>query len=154
MPESARAVTAMSMANIDLFDEFTAGVLAQLYEAFPRKVWLDARVLAGESGSDDFGRVLDPAGNPSARFEIARATIEWLIDTGYLRAAELVQHGAREAVLTPAALLVLKATPASLKASVSTGERLVRLLREGSLALAKETAKAAIASGVGIVTRG
>lgn len=142
----------MTMANIDLFDEFTARALAELYEAFPRKTWLDARVLAGDSDVNEFGQVIDGHGQPSARFEIARATIEWLIDTGYIRAAEMDRYGAQQAVLTPAALLVLKAVPGSLKGHEAPGEKLVRLLREGSIALAKETAKAAISSGVGIMT--
>lgn len=143
----------MRMANIDLFDEFTARALAVLYESFPRKCVLDARQLAGHLATDDYGGVLDDEGRPSLRFEIAKATIEWLTDTGYIRANGVTPWGLREAVLTPAGLVVLKASPESLKATETIGERIARFTREGSIELAREAAKAAISAGVGMVVR-
>jgi hypothetical protein len=138
----------MAMSNIELFDEFTAAALAKLYESFPRKIGLDARILAGVDSVNEFGFIVDENGNPSMRFEIARATLEWLSETGYIRCTSTNQLGLNSAVLTPMGLSVLKATPTSIKPGETIGERLVRFAKDGSVALAKETAKSAIAAGV------
>lgn len=141
----------MAMANIDLFDEYTAKIFAALYDAFPRKIVLDARILCGHEGTDDFGQVVNPEGRPSAQFEVAMATIDWLRETGYIRADDSKAFGATGAVLTASGLMVLKATPESLRPTAeSIGEKLIRNVREGSLGAARETAKAAISAGVGL----
>jgi hypothetical protein len=139
------------MKNIDLFDEYVAVILAQLYEGFPVKRGIDARKISGHTEINDWGGVADEAGNPSRKFEIAYATIEWLVETGYIRAADRSQFGFSQAVLTASALEVLKASPDSLKVKEAVGERIVRFVKEGSLGLAKEAAKAAISHGIGMI---
>lgn len=141
----------MWMANIDLFDEYTAAIFAKLFEAFPRKIAIDAREICGHEKCDDFGNVLNPEGNPSKQFEVALATIEWLRETGFIRVSSMHGQGAMGVVLTASALLVLKSTPESIKVSESWGERLVGFTRQGSFGLAKETAKAIIGASVGLV---
>lgn len=136
------------MSNIELFDEYTALTLANLYEAFPRKVSIDARELCGHREIDDFGRVLNHDQQPSAHFEVARATIEWLIETGYIRATDLGQFGAHGAVLTSAGLVLLKTAPEALKPAEAIGDRIVRLLRTGEKAHAVDAARAVLASGI------
>lgn len=143
----------MVMANIDLFDEFTAAAFAKLYEDFPRKTYLDARTISGDSVEDDFGQILDERGAPSKRFEIAKATIEWLIDTGYISSSAMHVWGARDAVLTPSALQVLSATPDSLTPTVTLGEKIVRHVKSGSWELAKEAVKTAFKVGVEVAIR-
>ena len=140
----------MWMANIDLFDEYTAAIFTKLFEAFPRKISIDAREICGHGTCDEFGSVLNPEGKPSAQFEVALATIEWLRETGFIRVSSMHGFGAMGAVLTASALLVLKSTPESIKVSESWGERLVRFTREGSFGLAKETAKAVIGVAAGL----
>lgn len=125
------------MKNIELFDDFTARILADLYAGFPVKRRLDARKLSGHEAHDDFGRILDERGNPSKTFEIAHATIEWLWDTGYVRGDRMDQYGLGQAVLTPTSL-----TPGE-----STGEKLARLVREGAMDGARELVKAALVTG-------
>ena len=137
------------MANIELFDEYTARTFASLYESFPRKKVIDAREICGHSETDEFGSVLNRAGERSKHFEVAMATIEWLIETGYIRAAEMDQYGARDAVLTSQGLMVLKASPDSLKPVEGIGDRIARLVHNGSIDAAKEAANAAIALGIG-----
>lgn len=143
----------MVMANIDLFDEFAAKAFAKLYEEFPRKIYLDAREFSGDSAEDDFGRILDERGEPSKRFELAKATIEWLIANGYISSSAIHDWGARESVLTPSGLQVLNVAPDSLTPNVTLGEKIVRNVRSGSWALAKEAAKTAIKVGIDIMFR-
>jgi hypothetical protein len=139
------------MKNIELFDEFVARILAGLYEHFPVKSGIDARVLSGHMETDQFGGILDERGEPSRKFEIALATIDWLVDTGYIRTGERRDWGYPQAVLTASGLEVLKASPESLKAREAIGDRIVRLVKDGSLGLAKEAAKAAISTGIGMI---
>lgn len=141
------------MQNIDLFDEYVAGALAALYESFPVKRFVDARELCGHSDINDFGAIIDPCGNPSKAFDVARATIDWLVETGYIRAGVRHQWGYADAVLTAAGLEVLKASPESLKAKETLGEKLVRFTKDGSIGLAREAAKAAISTGIGMLPR-
>jgi len=142
------------MTNIELFDEYTAKAFAALYEAFPRKIYLDARDLCGVHTVDDFGSVRGANGAPSPHFDVAMATIDWLVETGYLRSRAMDQYGARDAVLTAQGLLVLKASPESLQPKEGVGDRITRFVREGSLALAKDATRAAIGVGVAMMAKG
>ncbi len=139
------------MKNIDLFDEYTARIFAQLYQAFPVKTGIDARKLCGHSETDDFGRVLDDRDEPSKPFEIAHATISWLADTGYIRGGDMHSWGMSQAVLSPLGLAVLKSVPASLKVEESTGERLSKLVRDGAYDGAKDLIKSALATGSAMI---
>ena len=136
------------MQNIVLFDEYTARILAELYEAFPVKTRLDARRLTGHSEYDEYGRVLNERGEPSRQYEIASATIEWLWESGYIRGPGFEQGGMSRAVLSPMGLAVLKAVPDSIKVQETTGERLARLVKEGAHEGAGELARSAIAAGI------
>lgn len=141
------------MKNIELFDEYAARIFADLYQAFPVRSNLDACKLSGHGDTDEYGRVLDERGEPSKSFEIARATIEWLRDTGYVRGGEMNVRGMSQAVLTPMGLAVLKAAPVSLKAEETTGDRLSRLVRDGSYDAAKDILKSALTSGSAMLMR-
>lgn len=135
------------MKNIELFDEYAARIFAHLYQSFPVKTGIDARQLCGHSEHDDFGRVVDEQGEPSKSFEIAHATIMWLQDTGYIQGGAAHRWGLQQAVLSPMGLAVLKSVPSSLKAEESTGDRLAKLVREGSYEGAKDLVKSAITTG-------
>lgn len=136
--------------NMDLFDEYAARILAELYEAFPVKTPLNASTYCGHSEINDYGEPVDENGNPSKAFHIARATIEWLIETGYIRSDGMWQYGAKPAVLTPMGLAVLKAAPESLATREATGDKLVRLIRAGAADAAKDVVRAAMASAAAI----
>ena len=141
------------MKNIELFDHYAARILAELYEAFPVKRPLDARKLCGHSDVDEWGTILDERGERSKAFEVARGTIEWLSETGYLRGGDLGRYGLNGAVLTAMGLDVLKAKPESLRGADSMGDRLVRLVREGAFDLARDLVKSALASGAALAMR-
>lgn len=136
------------MSNIDRFDEYAAVVLARLYERFPVKTMLDVRSITGHTGADEFGAVCGPDGRPSREAEIAWATIEWLADTGYVRVSKatppVVFVGC---VLTAEGLKLLKAVPGSVRAGETGGERIVRLLGEGAVDLAKDIVRGLLALG-------
>ena len=135
------------MRNIELFDEYAARIFADLYQSFPVRKPLDARKLCGHAEHDEYGRIVDERGEPSKPFEIARATIAWLQDTGYIRGTDLHVWGLSQAVLSPMGLAVLKSVPSSLKVEESTGDRLTRMVREGSYEGAKDLVKSAITTG-------
>lgn len=135
------------MKNIELFDEYTARIFADLYQAFPVKVSLNATKLCGHSDHDEFGAIVDERGNPSKSFEIAKATIEWLHETGYIRGGDMNAYGLRSAVLSPMGLTVLKSTPSSLKVEETTGDRLAKLVKEGTYEGAKDLVKSALSAG-------
>ncbi|MFA7597221.1 MAG: hypothetical protein WCY92_12790 [Novosphingobium sp.] len=135
------------MKNIELFNEYAAAIFATLYERFPVKQSLDAREICGHHTVDDFGGVVDDSGRPSRAFDIALSTVEWLGDNGFIALGDRHNFGFRDVVLTAKGLETLNARPDSLGGKESFGERILRLLREGSIEVAKETGKAAIAYG-------
>ena len=136
------------MPNIDRFDKYVALILSELYGQFPVKTDLDVRKLTGHSHMDDFGTICAPNGKESRDAKIAYATIEWLIDTGYVRAKE-PRHpiGFRQCVLTAEGLKLLKATPSSVQITETVGDKLVRHVKENALDLAIDVAKGALAIG-------
>lgn len=139
------------MTNIVLFDEYVARILATLYESFPVRIRLDARQISGMLEEDEFGVPIDERGKPSKAFDICMATIEWLIDTGYINSKDKDQYGYSWCVLTARGLEILKAVPESVKVQSSVGDKLVQLIKGGSIELAREAAKTAISAGIGIM---
>ena len=136
--------------NIELFDEYVARILSRLYEQFPVKCPLDVREITGHTDTDEYGAIVAPDGRASKEAEIAYATIEWLAETGYLRADDASPpYGYRSCVLSARGLELLKATPQSVRVTETLGDKLVRLVAEGSMELAKDAARAAIAIAVG-----
>jgi len=138
--------------NIDLFDAYAAAILADLYEAFPVKIPLDATKYCGHGDIDEFGVPVDPNGNPSKAFDVAKSTIEWLMETGYIRGEGFWQYGAKPSVLTPMGLAVLKAVPESLNVKETTGDKLVRLTGAGASDAAKEVIRTTLATGAALLS--
>ncbi|MEG9883838.1 MAG: DUF6378 domain-containing protein [Hyphomicrobiales bacterium] len=126
------------MKNIELFDEYAARLFAELYKSFPTKTNLNACKLCGHSEIDEYGRILDERGEPSKAFDVARSTIEWLYEAGYIRGNGMGAMGLGQAVLSPMGLMVLKSVPASLKIEESVGDRLSKLVKEGTYEAARE----------------
>ncbi|KMT53562.1 hypothetical protein [Pseudomonas fildesensis] len=110
----------MAASNIERFDELTGKIFGALYASFPIRIHLQSRHFIAEHIFDN-----PHAQDPVRRQEINMfyATVRWLSDAGYLTYRE--SSGAIEdAVLTAKGLEVLKATPSSLDAGPSIGERL------------------------------
>lgn len=127
------------MTNIDLFDHYAALVLGELYENFPVARDLDTRKLTGHADTDEYGAICGPDGRPSKQVEIAYHTISWLVDAGYVRCRDQRPlYGFSGCVLTAEGLRLLKATPESVRVKETIGAKLARLVREGSIDLAKD----------------
>lgn len=138
------------MRNVDLFNEYAARILARLYESFPVKTDLDAREITGHKDMDEFGSICAPDGRSSKEAEVAYATIEWLVDTGFVRADDRRPPlGFVRCVLTAEGLRLLQATPESVRITETAGDKLSRLVREGAFELARETTKALLTLGAG-----
>lgn len=134
------------MRNIELFDEYTAKIMAVLYERFPNKRALDVREICGHTAMNDFGLVVDDNGNPSGAFDVAMGTLEWLGDNGYVRYNKNSGYGWTDVVLTEKGLAMLNKVPNSVASKETFGDRLSRFVREGAMGLAKEATKAAFAA--------
>lgn len=138
------------MRNIDVFNEFVAVILAQLYESFPVKEDLDVRTISGHTDENEFGIICAPDGRESKEAQVAYSTIEWLVDTGYIRADKPRPYRAfRGCVLTAEGLKLLHATPESVQVKETVGDKLVRLVREGTPELARDAVKALLTLGAG-----
>ena len=138
------------MRNVDLFNEYTAVILARLYESFPVKTDLDVRAITGHADVDEFGIIIAPDGRRSKEAEVAFASIEWLLETGYIRAEDRrYPYGFDRCVLTAEGLRLLNATPESVKITETVGDKLSRLVGEGAVEFARETVKALLTLGAG-----
>nr|VFK21743.1 MAG: hypothetical protein BECKLFY1418C_GA0070996_11024 [Candidatus Kentron sp. LFY] len=141
------------MANIDLFDEYTAKILGMLYESFPIRLHLFATVISGDEKNDQHGNIVDKDEKPSHAFKVCMATIEWLRDAGYMNCGKRCSFGYKDCVLTVKGLEVLKSVPDSVQTRKTIGDKLVSLLHKDiPMEAAKEAAKAAISAGIGIMT--
>lgn len=135
--------------NIELFDEYTGRMLAELYQSFPMPVQLDIRKVSGHINIDEFGMVLDEHGDPSKEADIALATLEWLIESGYLKTRDArSNYGYGRCVLTAKGLEILKASPESLKEKKYLGDMLVTAVTSGTTDAIKEMAKMIISQGI------
>lgn len=135
------------MRNIDLFDTYTAKIFAQLYEAFPMPCHLDAQKISECPGIDDFG-VMRP------QAEVCLATMRWLQDAGYIQCDEVTQYALIGSVLTAKGLEMLKAMPDSINGKTPMGEQIAKLVKTGSMDLAREVTKAAVSYGIKFVMGG
>lgn len=152
------------MANIDSFQHYAADILASLYENFPLPHRLSSNALAKSAMEKrpELGpiRIPDPTRaavhhDPDATCEspafiqqraIARHTILWLFDCGYIRSDETIdrQHYKDHTfVLSPRGFEALAIVP--LENKKSYGEQLQEVAKSG----AGEAGKAAISEIIG-----
>ena len=134
----------MENTNMELFNEFTAQVFAQLYQAFPEYAPLDAGRLSG-CKPDDYGAI-------GRRGEICAATIQWLADSGFIRLGER-QGWMFPAVLSAKGLETLKVTPTQLAPGKSAGERIVGAVAEGAMQTASNLVASALTQGFALLLR-
>lgn len=107
------------MADMELFNKAVATILGELYEAFPRRVSLQATTLAGTNNEEEFR----PYGD----------VVFWLRNEGYLT-FELQSQGVKfdQVTLTKQGLLVLNSEPESLKEKVPLGKTLSNVAKSGT----------------------
>lgn len=123
--------------NIDLFNEYAAIILSQLYESFPVKTEVSAFQVSGMT-RQEFRRLRSIERADPQRMVVACSTIEWLLESDYIRGCRFVHRTFEHCVLTDKGLRVLRSTPESLqKPREPFGESLIRLVQEGSMDAAK-----------------
>lgn len=135
------------MSNIELFDEYTAAIFAELYEHFPLR-----RSVAAEA---IIGMALDPADPPPRiprELMIYEATVEWLADTGFIALSGNGHQG--EATLTLRGLEAMKVVPASVRDHSSLGDSLVSAVRSGGAAAGKELVAFGLTQAFRLMTQG
>ena len=137
--------------NIALFDQYVAQIFGRLYEHFPIPIALDACQLTGHHDVDEYARPIDAQGSLSQPFQVCKATIDWLIESGHLRVKDGNTYGYTDCVLTAKGLEVLKSVPDSVQVKTALGEKLVAALQRGATEIATELGKTAVRLGAGIV---
>lgn len=133
----------MALSNIEQFDEIVGKAFALLYESFP----MPRELMYGQViESDDLAEADDAK---SAAFFMA--SIQWLIDTGYLSAKELQQIGFSGAVLTAKGLEALKALPDSLQGPI--GARLIEAAKTDGREVMRSLTGQALGFGLQLMMR-
>ncbi|EAU6186042.1 hypothetical protein GQG59_001388 [Salmonella enterica] len=130
----------MTASNIDVFNDTVGQVFSRLYKSFPVPVFLHAKDIVGAENvmqPDDF-----MGEKPSPATDSFMATIQWLINEGFLTAGGKQLSVYFDVVLTHKALNALQVSPDSLQPSV--GNRLVDATKSGSKELIRTLATEAL----------
>ena len=136
--------------NIDLFNEYVAIILSQLYESFPLKQGLMAHQISSHRVKHDIGSEPLPYGKQPLETEIAADTIAWLVDNGYVHTDSWTRFHFYGCTLTKSGLELLNSVPEGVQQPAETlGESLARLLNEGGMDAAKGLVTQFLTSGLG-----
>lgn len=114
----------MAMKNIEMFDIYTAKVLAKLYKNFPLKIDIDV--------CDMLGLIIDQENMQVPKeCDILNDTIAWLQESGFIYFEGSHVYGFSRVVLSAKGLEVLKSTPSSITPRDGIGESLKDVLTQG-----------------------
>lgn len=133
----------MTSSNIQRFDEVTGQLLSALYESFPlpRSLLIEDFPVEGNSSDKD----------TNGRFFLA--CVDWLSNADYLRTnGRDPRRGYTDVVLTAKGLEVLKAVPERLQTSLSLGETLVSVSKEGTKEVLRGVVSEVLSLGARLVT--
>ena len=129
------------MKNIESFNIAVAEVFGKCYQAFPIRI--DVSVI--EVGEAIY-EALDPGCGHDMRnseYDIARASINWLIESGYLWHRNATHISFNAVTLSPKGLEVLNVIPKELQIKTTLGEELGKGVKEigkdAALSLVKTT---------------
>lgn len=128
--------------NIDRFNQVASEAFAMLYSRFP---------IGCDFGPHDFDVPKDQFGGVTMEDAIfIKATVEWLVDEGYLRtsSAASISGAFHGAVLSGKGLAVLKLVPDALENSAPLGEQIQSAVKSGSIAVAKALLSTALDAGI------
>ncbi|MBN6729446.1 hypothetical protein [Burkholderia multivorans] len=134
-------------SNIEKFDLLVAKLLVQLYERFPLETGISSATYGIDAGSMFRGDGTVDS-DVAAELDFFCSTVRWLGRAGYIEySGELDSGTFGDVVLTPKALEILKATPASLQAPQALGDYLVDSVRSGTTEAVKQGVTAALTAG-------
>jgi len=136
------------MDNIERFNQYTARVFADLYEAFPERKALTPKALI-EIDPEDFPNPSDMP--PEVHF--LDETLRWLERAGYIWSDGHIDLGTR-AVLTPKGLEVLRCVPSTVDSTESVGEQIHRAIRAQTIDAASALIPRALTLGYTLVQQG
>ncbi len=132
------------MDNIEAFNIAVAEIFGKCYQVFPMRVVISdislgdtIRFALNENASEDIDM-------SELEYTIARESVNWLIQAGYLWHRGETELTTKGVTLTPKGLEVLNAIPDGLKSKVSIGEQ----LSKGVKSLGKETAISIVKAGL------
>ena len=138
------------MNNIESFNIAVAEVFGKCYQAFPLRIDVSV-VEVGKSIQE----ALDPnCGNDidmrSPEYAIARESINWLIESGYLWHRNATNMSFNAVTLSPKGLEVLNAIPKELQIKTTLGEELGRGVKEIGKDAALSFVKATLSYGANL----
>ncbi len=132
------------MDNIEAFNIAVAEIFGKCYQAFPMRVVISdielgdtIRFALDENASKDIDM-------SDIEYTIARESVNWLIQAGYLWHRGESNVATSGVTLTPKGLEVLNAVPEGIQNQISIGQQ----LSEGVKNLGKETAISIVKTGL------
>ncbi len=143
------------MKNIELFNLSVANVFGKCYQSFPVPIELYSGIVASEVEQKYKNEMFALTDGHSAEHQISDSTIQWLIDSGYIKGSKKIGFNVYEnVVLTPMGLIALNAMPDSLKENNSTtiGDKLIDFSGDCTISFISELAKIAISEGAKLIT--
>lgn len=141
------------MKNIESFNVAVAEAFGQCYQAFPLRIDLSV-IEIGETVK----RALDPnCGTDidmrSVEYVIAKQSIYWLVESGYLWQRQASNTTFYAVTLSPKGLEVLNAIPQGIKVKTTLGEELGKGVKVIGKELALDLVKTTLAYGANLVLR-
>jgi len=126
--------------NIESFNIAVAEIFGKCYQAFP--IPIDISII--EIGDAIKQSEDDDIDLRSEEYQIAKASLNWLSEAGYIWHGTATNMDVRSATLSPKGLEVMNAMPSELKSSKTLGEQ----LGMGVKTIGKEAATTAVKAGL------
>jgi len=142
------------MNNIESFNIAVAEVFGQCYQAFPLRISvsiIDIGSTIQETINPDCDNDIDMRSN---EYSIARESINWLIDSGYLWHRNTNNTSFNAVTLSPKGLEVLNATPKELQIQTTLGEELGKGIKEIGKDTALSVVKTTLTYGASLILGG
>ncbi len=139
------------MKNIESFNIAVAEVFGKCYQAFPIRI--DVSVIdVGEAIHEALGPGYeDDIYKRNSEYDIARASINWLIESGYLLHRNDTHISFNAVTLSPKGLEVLNAKPKELQIKATLGEELSKGVKVIGKDAALSFVKTALSYGAKLV---
>ncbi|WP_296058627.1 hypothetical protein [uncultured Amphritea sp.] len=139
------------MKNIESFNIAVAEAFGQCYQAFPLRIDLSVIELGKaiqETIHPDCSNDIDMR---STEYAIARESVNWLIESGYLWHRNATSMTFNAVTLSPKGLEILNAVPKGIEVKTTLGEELGRGVKEIGKEAALDFVKATLTYGASLV---
>jgi hypothetical protein len=139
------------MKNIESFNIAVAEAFGQCYQAFPLRIELSVIEIGKviqETNDPDCGNDIDMR---STEYEIARESVNWLIESGYLWHRNATNMSFNAVTLSPKGLEVLNAVPKGIEVKTTLGEELGKGVKQIGKESALDFVKTTLTYGASLV---